>query len=171
MNNASIFLALAASSLLSAGGQELDLMVSRMATKDVPSSNLTWFRPVQLTAYSLRYGYDLADFGRTCLQVQAAYQARVSADIPHENHRMYYFVMPTSHYTQDAWAIGLQAQWRHGVQFGLGPELRWDHLVNDGAPTTQVRPWLNARVGWNPAIAGLHWVAGLEAAWVLDREK
>jgi hypothetical protein len=169
MKQAPLILALVSSSLLPAAGQELDLMVSRMNTREVSTYVQTAYLSARLTAYSLRYGLDLATFGPITLQLHGTYQAEASAAPPVKN-RPYTFSSPVEIKLNGA-AVGLQAQWQYGAEFGIGPELRREHENISGETASQTRPWLNARLGWNMPRPGLRWVAGLECAWALKNSK
>ena len=173
LSRGTLFLALSSSTLLFAAGQELDLLAARLDVKASPM-HVGGFpetsEATHLSAFCLRYGYDLAIFGKTCLQLQATYQFQGQATIAPVSSPNYFFGAPYT-YKMDAYAVGMQAQWHYGAQFGIGPELRWERFEDGGISCSQVRPWLTTRLGWTLPSSSLTYLVGMEGAWALANSR
>jgi hypothetical protein len=56
----------------------------------------------------------------------------------------------TGKYKNEGISLGLQSRWRQLLEYGIGGEIRYEHLTLDNAEpvsTGQYRPWLNLYLG------------------------
>lgn len=164
---AGLLASLATSGFLHANGrQELDVLATRFNIGSMALYGGETSCPSHLSALVLRYGFDWLTRDQITFQFLGSYQTPATATIPVDTHSRYLYTAPIT-FKQDGCALGLQARWHHGAEWGLGPEICLEHLNKPGLSATQIRPWLTARLGWALPVPALTYLAGLEGAWAL----
>lgn len=162
-----LILTIGFSCALFASDKEVILLISKSQMQEskqyYPNYELT-LEPTEPIAFNLRYGHEIIALGSTKLQLQLTYHVQSSADIKRNTGSNYYFVESSDVLKNEGFSVGAQAQWRYLLQLGLGVELRYEKLEMGYIKTSQVRPWLIARVGYMVPSPGIHPVFGFEIA-------
>jgi len=161
---------------LHAGNQEVDLVVIKPMTQSYTwpgSSTSAEVKPHSPTAVGLRYGYDVGGLGSAQIQFQASYHAQSRASIPAFTTAPSYSERDYIHLDDlknEGLSLGAEAQWRLGIEVGLGCELRYEKLQMGTVQTSQTRPWLSGRVGYSLPMRTVRVVFGLQAGIALTNQ-
>ena len=161
---------------LHAGNQEVDLVVIKPITQSYtwPGSSISAeVKPHSPTAFVLRYGHDVGGFGSAQIQLQASYHAQSRASIPGFATAPSYTVREYIQFDDlknEGLSLGAEAQWRLGIEVGLGCELRYEKLQIGTVQTSQTRPWLSGRFGYSLPMRTMRVVFGLQTGIALTNQ-
>lgn len=166
MRHALLGLVLVSAGSLSAADNELNLILDKQMTRNLTIQGYK-VEVQQPVSVGIRYGRDLIGLGPAQLQLQAAYHGESKADGAVMGNKI-------GEYKNTGYSLGLQAQWRMGVVFGLGSEMRVEKLKGETAygnsSATLVRPWVTGRLGFSIPTPLVKPVFGLEVAVPLSKK-
>lgn len=144
---------LVAGSIIYAGEHEVSLNISGIKNRSFsvgPSaSNQFSASPEDAVSLGLRFGFDFAELGSAKVIAQTTIHSEYTTEY-HFTQNGFYYREGTGKYKNEGISIGLNARWQNLVEYGIGAEVRYEHLTltdNDSTTVGQYRPWISFYTG------------------------
>jgi len=164
-----------ASCMLHSGESEVSVNVStvkgRNNTTTTDAGSLLSVSPKDATSLSLRFGSVFTKVGAAELVGQVTIHAEYSTQYDFTESRFSYRE-GSGKYKNEGISLGLQSRWRHFLEYGIGGEVRYEHLTlanPEPISTGQYRPWLSLYLGRSFRGPGFTPFFGIEVAAPLTK--
>ena len=166
----SIVYLLIVSSIVYASDHEVSLNISGVSGRSFSSATTTGSQlsvsPKDAVSLGVRFGLTLTELGSAKVIAQTTIHSEYTTDY-HFTDNSFYFREGTGKYKNEGISLGLNVRWQNFIEYGIGTEVRYEHLTLTNLDSTKVgqyRPWINFYAGH--AFGGWSYTPffGMEAA-------
>lgn len=132
-----------------AGEHDVSLNISGIKNRDFtvgPSvDNQFSASPDDAVSLSLRFGFDLVELGSAKVNAQTTIHSEYTTKYSFTQTGFYYRE-GTGKFKNEGISVGLNTRWQSLIEYGVGTEIRYEHLTLVDQMSTKVgqyRPWIN----------------------------